>query len=142
MKHEEHIKKTTDGSVVAATTQKPTVVAEQPKPAETVKEAPKAEAPKVTPVNDRLYRFKAAPSVPPRGRQRQIVLDILQKAKEPIKLSEVTKLATEAGLQAVGGVGPSCRYHLHHMCLLGIAEVVNPKTDVTTEPVKEAAAAA
>jgi hypothetical protein len=41
---------------------------------------------------------------------------------------QIAELATKAGLTAVGGVLPSCRYHLHHLVKLGIAEVVNPKT--------------
>lgn len=93
---------------------------------------------KTTPVNERLYSLVAAPSLPPKGKQRQIVLSILQNTKTPLTVDEVTKAATAAGLQAVGGIGPSCRYHLHHLVLLGIAKVENP----TIEVVKEIAAKA
>lgn len=95
-------------------------------------ETPKAEvttepkAPKSTPVNDRLYTLKAAPSIPPKGKQRQIVLKVLADSEEPMTVGQVAKLATELGLTAVGGVEPSCRYHLHHLVKLGFAEIVNP----------------
>lgn len=104
------------------------VKAEQPKQA--VAEQPKAAEPVVrkTPVNERKYKLVAAPSVPPKGRQRQIVLEILREANRPMTIDEVTKLATEKGLYAVGGVGPSCRYHLHHLNILGCVTIENPTT--------------
>ena len=111
-------------------------------------EVPKAEAPaatteskiKSTPVHDRLYRLVASPSIAPKGKQRQIVLKALSESKEPLTVKDVAKYATEAGLSAVGGIEPSCRYHLHHLVKLGIAEVVNPTT--STEPAAELTEAA
>lgn len=107
-----------------------TVVAETPKAAE---QKPTTEVkPKATPVNERLYKFIAQPSIPPKGKQRQIVLSIMAGSKEPLTVGQVAKAATTAGLTAVGGVEPSCRYHLHHLEKLGFVEVINPKTNVET----------
>lgn len=89
-------------------------------------------ASKSTPVESRLYKLVAAPASTPKGIQRQIVLKIMVETKEPLTVSQVTKLAETAGLRAVGGVGPSCRYHLHHLALLGIVEVTNPVTSIET----------
>jgi len=74
---------------------------------------------------DRKYRLINPPSIAPKGRQRQIVLHILTEAKKPMSPKEVAELAAPMGLYAVGGVLPSCQYHLHQMALLGIVEVVN-----------------
>jgi hypothetical protein len=94
-------------------------------------EVPKAVAPveavvKNTPVPDRLHVLKAAPSIEPKGAQRRIVLNILKEATQPLSIKQIAKRAAIAGLAAVGGVEPSCQYHLHHLVKLGIAEVVNP----------------
>jgi hypothetical protein len=87
-----------------------------------------AKSPHITraPVGERRYQLIAAPSAVPKGRQRKIVLDILGAAKEPITVAEVADLATRKGLRAVGGVEQSCRCHLHHLELVGIAKVVSP----------------
>lgn len=91
--------------------------------------APVTEAEKIvkTAVMERKYKLVAEPSLPPKGKQRQIVLQILREAKgEPLSIAEVAKRATAMGLSAVGGVTPSCRYHLHHLGLMNLVEVVNP----------------
>src|SRR6185437_15831355 len=103
------------------------VEVEQPKTTTPEAKADEPKAPKNTPVNERLYKLVAQPSIAPKGKQRQIVLKALVDAKEPLTVDQVTKIAEKAGLQAVGGVGPSCRYHLHHLVALGFAEIVNPK---------------
>lgn len=103
------------------------VEVEQPKTTTPVAKAEEPKAPKTTPVNERRYKLIAQPSIPPKGKQRQIVLKALADSTEPLTVDQITKIAEKAGLQAVGGVGPSCRYHLHHLVKLGFAEVVNPK---------------
>ena len=55
-------------------------------------------------------------------------------------IGEMTPLADSKGLVAIGGTGPSVRYHLHHLVKLGIAEVVNATR--TVEVKKEAEKAA
>jgi len=87
---------------------------------------------KATPVEERKYSLINEPSLPPKGKQRQIVLSILKASNEPLTVAQVTAEATKQGLSAVGGVGPSCRYHLHHLVLLKIAKVENPTVEVET----------
>lgn len=87
---------------------------------------------KATPVEERLYKMINEPSLPPKGKQRQIVLAILKASKEPLTVAQVTAEAVKLNLSAVGGVGPSCRYHLHHLVLLKIAEVTNPTVEIET----------
>jgi hypothetical protein len=79
-----------------------------------------------TPVADRMYILIKPPSPPPKGRQRQIVVDILKAATEPLTAKQVAAKAGPMGLQAVAGVEPSSRWHLHQLVLLGIAQVVDP----------------
>jgi len=74
---------------------------------------------------DRKYRLVNPPSIAPKGRQRQIVLHILTESQKPMSPKEVAELAGPMGLYAVGGILPSCQYHLHQMALMGIVEVVN-----------------
>lgn len=83
-------------------------------------------APRSTPVNERLYSLEAQPSIAPKGKQRQIVLKILADSKTPLTVGDVAKAAELAGLTAVGGIEPSCRYHLHHLVKLGFAKIGNP----------------
>lgn len=83
---------------------------------------------RTAPVGERLYRFISQPSIPSRGKQRQIVLGIMASAKEPLSLSKIAELADEQGLKAIGGVEPSCRYHLHHLCKLGHIEIVSSQS--------------
>lgn len=104
-----------------------TVTVEEPK-----SETPAAELKdKVTPVEDRGYYHVADPAKPFKGKQRQIVAQILkdlsigENAISPT-IKQVTTVAKKAGLVAKGGVEPSVRYHLHHLVLLGYAAVVNP----------------
>ena len=78
----------------------------------------------VTPVMNRKYTRTDMPVEVFRGKQRQIVATILNAAKEPMSVEEVSKLAAEAGLVAIGGVIPSVRYHLHHLGLLGYVKTV------------------
>jgi hypothetical protein len=78
--------------------------------------------PKIKPVNARKYSLSQNPSIPPKGKQRLIVLSILNNAKSPMTPEEISPLAEKMGLTATGGVLPSVRYHLHHLVLLGIAK--------------------
>lgn len=75
----------------------------------------------VTPVNARRYTLAASAPLTAKGKQRQIVLDILRAAEKPMTPEEIAPIATSKGLTAVGGVLPSVRYHLHHLVLLGHA---------------------
>jgi hypothetical protein len=102
------------------------VVAEEPKLAAAETATVVNATPKKTPVNERQYKLIAQPSLPPKGKQRQIVLSALSASTEPQSVKQVAEFAAKAGLQAVAGVEPSCKYHLHHLVLLGLAEVVNP----------------
>lgn len=97
-------------------------------------------ATKSTPVNDRVYKLVAAPSIPAKGKQRQIVIAAFGDGKSNKTVAEVTKFAEENGLYAVGGIAPSVRYHLHALALLKIVEVVNP-TMVIEKPAKAEKAA-
>jgi hypothetical protein len=84
---------------------------------------------KVTPVLSRSYSRTATLAATYKGKQRQIVAAILRSATEPLTPEQVAKLAEEAGLTAVGGVLPSVRYHLHHLCLLGEASYEAPAVE-------------
>jgi hypothetical protein len=75
---------------------------------------------KVTPVELRRYTLVGSPQ-PAKGLQRQIVINLLAAATSPVTIADLAPLASAAGLRAVGGVAPSVRYHLHHLCLLGQA---------------------
>lgn len=81
---------------------------------------------KVTPVLARTYA--ATPALAPtyKGRQRQIVADILRSSKVALTPEQIAPLAAAKGLTAVGGVLPSVRYHLHHLTLLGHASWTEP----------------
>lgn len=96
-------------------------VAEQPK---TVAAVPVI---KTTPVEERLYKpvdEKAAYVF--KGKQKQIVYNILLTQAEPMSISQVAAIAEEKGLKAIGGVEPSVRYHLHHLTKEGLTTVTNP----------------
>lgn len=54
-----------------------------------------------------------------KGKQRQIVVDILRAAEKPMAYQDIVDLAEEKGLQATGGVPDSVKYHLHQLVLLG-----------------------
>lgn len=96
---------------------------------------------KATPVNDRSYKLLNEPSIMPKGKQRQIVLNALKSANgKSMTVVEVVKFAEEAGLYAVGGTTPSVRYHLHALALLKIAEVVNPTVTIEKPAKAEKAA--
>lgn len=97
-------------------------------------------ATKATSVNDRVYKFLAIPSLPVKGKQRQIVIAAFGDGKKNMTVEEITKFAEANGLSAVGGVAPSVRYHLHQMALLKIVEVVNP-TVAIEKPAKTEKAA-
>lgn len=113
-------------------TAKPAVVAEQPKSQPAVEAKPAETKTKATPVGDRRYIYVSSPSII-KGKQRQIVDNIMKNAGKPMTVAEVTELATKAGLSAVGGVGPSCRYHLHHLELEGFVKVENKTTTIAVE---------
>jgi hypothetical protein len=103
------------------------VTVETPKTETTVT----SEKPKNTPVMERQYQIVAAPSITPKGKQRQIVIAALQvDPQRGFTVKEVAEFATKAGLSAVGGIEPSCRYHLHHLTKLGIAKILNPTTSL------------
>jgi hypothetical protein len=61
-----------------------------------------------------------------RGKQRQIVYNVLLELGEASTIAQVAEVADKLELKAVGGTEPSVRYHLHHMTKDGITEVVNP----------------
>ena len=117
-----------NGSVVAAETPKQEAVVSETKI-------------KPTPVNERLYKIVKPSTMPFKGPQRQIVYDALAGSSEPMSVDAVVKIATAKGLRAVGGIGPSCRYHLHHLVLLGFVEVTNPTTTIVIEKKAETKAA-
>lgn len=82
---------------------------------------------KPTPVEDRLYEpANKEAALVFKGKQRQIVYNILMLATKPLTISDVAATAEEQGLKAVGGVEPSVRYHLHHLTKDQIAVVTNP----------------
>jgi len=107
------------------------VTAEQPKQNVEVKSSEPTT--KSTPVNDRRYSLVAEPSIMPKGKQRQIVIAALKSSKKPMTVEQVAEFATAQNLTAVGGIAPSCRYHLHHLVKLGIAKIENP-TVVVEKP--------
>jgi hypothetical protein len=85
-----------------------------------------------TAVDDRLHKLTAETvknkELKFRGKQRQIVLDVLRNSPDAMTIAQVAKLAAKAGLNAVGGVEPSVKYHLHHLTKDGFVEVTNPTT--------------
>lgn len=101
----------------AATATKPVVTAET-----NVQPAPTAKA-AITAVNDRKYKLSASCPSSFKGAQRQIVRNILANSKEPMTPAEVAPLADAAGLKSITPTLASVRYHLHHLQLLGFAEV-------------------
>lgn len=84
---------------------------------------------KVTSVLSRRYTVATLPTTQPKGKQRQIVLAILASADGPLTPEQVATKADALGLTAVGGVLPSVRYHLHHLCLLGHASYEAPAAE-------------
>ena len=110
----------TNGNVVVAETPKPSV--------ETTATEMKT---KTTAPAERRYQLIAAPAIPPRGKQRQIVINALAQDKDrAFTIDEVTEFATKAGLTANAGVKASCMWHLHHLNKLGVAKIVNPTFEV------------
>lgn len=85
---------------------------------------------KETPVEERKYELTSAAredeALKFRGKQRQVVFEVLKAATEALTYTEVAREAEKLELKAVGGVDLSCRYHLHHMTLDGYTSVVNP----------------
>jgi hypothetical protein len=109
----------------------PAVEIEQPKA-----ETPKAPVTKQTPVELRKYRSIGGKdnTVAPivfgfKGKQRQIVVAALNEFTMSeaggATIKDITAVV-KSQLIAKGGVEPSVRYHLHHLALLGYAEVINP----------------
>jgi hypothetical protein len=74
------------------------------------------------------------PSAYVRSVQRTIVWNVLltnfKKRPDGMTIDEIAAIAESAGLKAVGGVGPSVRYHLHYMKKDGWVEVKNPTTRI------------
>lgn len=92
-----------------------------------VVETPKEPESKITSVEDRLHKITdQKEEVKFRGKQRQIVYDSLKSSPVPLTIKDVSLIATENGLTAVGGVEPSVRYHLHHLTKDGYVEITNP----------------
>lgn len=75
------------------------------------------------PVELRKYSLTTTCPLSFKGKQRQIVVDVLRATKQPMTYKEVAVLAAERGLHAVGGVPESCRYHLHNLRLAGYATI-------------------
>lgn len=107
------------------------VVAETPKP--TTPLLKKETVTKKTAVNDRKFKLIKEPSMAFKGRQRQIVIEVLKAAKEPMSGDEIAIPAATLGLQATAGVAASVKWHLHHLVLMGYVECVNPNTTVEIE---------
>jgi hypothetical protein len=63
-----------------------------------------------TPTMDRTYQLKTDLTTNPKGKQRLIVLTILREAKEPLHVTEIARLAEEAGLTATAGVKAFTRW--------------------------------
>ena len=57
-----------------------------------------------------------------KGKQRQIVVDILMAAEDEMEFADIVTLAEEAGLEAIGGVRDSVKYHLNHLVKAGCVE--------------------
>lgn len=79
----------------------------------------------VVPVLTRQYSVVNAPSTPPKGKQRQIVLNILLRENKPMGIAEVAKIWDSEFRNInvpVDGILNSVRYHLHHLTLLGITK--------------------
>jgi hypothetical protein len=92
---------------------------------------------KQTPVEERKYQLTAIGqehSEKFRGKQRQIVFDVLKAATKPMTYTEVAREAEKLELKAVGGIDLSCRYHLHHLALENLAEVTNLAINVAEDP--------
>lgn len=122
----------TSNAVVAAANTKPAVKAEAPKTAPVKAEKPAEPVIKDTPVDERRYDLLDRKSEPAkfRGKQRQIVYNILRESTEPMTIAQVVPLATKAGLTATGGVAPSVKYHLHHLTKDLVTKVVNPRITI------------
>jgi hypothetical protein len=73
---------------------------------------------KVVPVLNRTYKITSTCPSSFKGKQRQIVRDVIATDKEKYwTIQEVSDLARSKGLSAVGGVLESVRYHLHNLKL-------------------------
>ena len=81
---------------------------------------------KQTPVFDRQYKLKGTMPQGLKSKQGSIVLEILAAAAEPMTIKQIAPIAEEKGLNAIGGVEPSVRYHLHMFKKSDIVEVINP----------------
>lgn len=76
----------------------------------------------VVPVLSRLYSIVSLPKTTPKGKQRQIVLNILQREGRPMSISEISEIWEKEFIsinRPVDTVMNSVRYHLHHTTLLG-----------------------
>ena len=100
-----------------------------------VVETPKAAKPKEpvirkTPVADRIYRAVLNPigEVVQRsfkGKQRQATYDALVTFSAGATSKQVAEIAGDKVI-AKKGAEASVAWHLHHLALMGIAEIVNP----------------
>jgi hypothetical protein len=74
---------------------------------------------------DRVYRLVKTPTVPPLGRQRQIVLTVMMNAKgEKRSVKQVADEANTMQFFAAAGTEPSVAWHLNEMRKRGEVEVV------------------
>lgn len=80
---------------------------------------------KATPVEERKYQVVEKVARSFKGKQRQLVYDVLNGSEIPMNIEEVAALLAST-LVAKGGVEPSVRYHLHHLQLMKLVEVTNP----------------
>ena len=106
------------------------------KTAQVVAETPKVEAevtttateqPKRQPLGNRVFTLVAQPSLPPKGKQRQICLRILVEAGEAgTTIQAAAKKAKEYELSTVDTIENSVKYHFHHLVLLGLAAESTP----------------
>jgi hypothetical protein len=124
--------KHTAKSTTVVATEKPVV--EQPKAAET-----KAESKTIaTAPDNRQYIKNAKTPISAKGKQRQIVLDILNAATKPMTAVEIVPIADAKGLFAVGGTLPSVKYHLNLLKRMGEVEIVNATSTVAATAEKVA----
>lgn len=70
------------------------------------------------PVTEKSFAWVDGPTTW-KGKQRQIVVDILRAAQSPMEYQDIVDAAAAKGLQATGGVPDSVKYHLHQLVLLG-----------------------
>jgi hypothetical protein len=79
----------------------------------------------VKPVSERMYSIVKLPVSFPKGKQRQIVLNILERENRSMKISEISEIWEKEFRSVnipVDGITNSVRYHVHHLVLLGVCK--------------------